>query len=109
MHGLVDEFAAAFDASFCDDEAVTDEGPYLSNVPCMTELTPYVDLVDCGDKPMANVVSISYHLNPDIHEDDITPVIQRQCTEFGKVQYHVFSDCGYHSFLSVYGSSRSLV
>ena len=43
------------------------------------------DLIDCGDKPAANVVSISYHLNPDIHEDDITPAIQRQCTEFGKV------------------------
>ena len=54
--------------------------------PDKTKLTLCLDLTDCGDKPVASVVSISYHLNPDIHEDDITPVIQRQCTEFGKVR-----------------------
>ena len=44
-------------------------------------------LADCGDKPAANVVSVSYGFNPDLHDDvnDTAPVLRRQCTEFGKV------------------------
>ncbi|EJF64904.1 subtilisin-like protein [Dichomitus squalens] len=64
----VDELLGAFDASFCERDGVSDE-----------------DLVDCGDKPLPNVISISYHFSPDYIDPTITPVVTRQCTEIGKL------------------------
>lgn len=42
-------------------------------------------LTDCGDKPIPNVISISYHFSPDFNDPSIVPVVSRQCTEIGKV------------------------
>ncbi|PIL35551.1 hypothetical protein GSI_02279 [Ganoderma sinense ZZ0214-1] len=64
----VDELLGAFDASFCALEGVEEEG-----------------LTDCGDKPIPNVISISYHFNPDFNDPTIVPVVSRQCTEIGKL------------------------
>jgi tripeptidyl-peptidase I len=44
-----------------------------------------VGITDCGNKPRTNVISISYSLNPDTNDPTISPVVQRQCAEFGKV------------------------
>jgi tripeptidyl-peptidase-1 len=44
----------------------------------------YTGITDCGDKPATNVIS-SYHFNPDLTDPTISPVVQRQCTEIGKV------------------------
>lgn len=43
------------------------------------------DITDCGDKTPSNVISISYHFEPDYLDSSITPIVQRECTEFGKV------------------------
>ncbi|KAH9945133.1 subtilisin-like protein [Epithele typhae] len=64
----IDEFLAALDAEFCNSKPIAGEG-----------------LSSCGDIPTYNVVSISYHLNPDIQDPTISPTIQRQCTEIGKL------------------------
>lgn len=45
-----------------------------------------IGLVDCGDKPIPNVISISYHFSPDFNDPSITPVVSRQCTEIAKVR-----------------------
>ncbi|KAJ7203551.1 subtilisin-like protein [Mycena pura] len=42
-------------------------------------------ITDCGDKPRTSVISISYHFNPDLIDPTISPVVQRQCTEIGKL------------------------
>ncbi|KAF7373906.1 Subtilisin-like protein [Mycena sanguinolenta] len=63
-----DELLAALDGSYCSVLSVSTEG-----------------ITDCGDKPQTNVISISYHFNPDINSPSISPVVQRQCTEFGKL------------------------
>ncbi|KAF7335380.1 Subtilisin-like protein [Mycena venus] len=62
-----DRLLAALDGSYCSIAPATDEG-----------------ITDCGNKPRTNVISISYHLNPDLNDPAISPVVQRQCTEFGK-------------------------
>jgi hypothetical protein len=43
-----------------------------------------IGLIDCGDKPHTNVISISYYFYPDI-SDPFVSLVQRQCAEFGKV------------------------
>ncbi|KAJ7902510.1 subtilisin-like protein [Mycena olivaceomarginata] len=48
----------------------------LLGFPCIT---------DCGNKPATNVISISYHFNPDLNDPSISPVVQRQCAEIGKL------------------------
>ncbi|KAJ6592444.1 subtilisin-like protein [Mycena capillaripes] len=63
-----DEFLAAFDESYCSVSPVGSEG-----------------ITDCGNKPRTNVISISYHLDPDVNDPSISPVVQRQCTEIGKL------------------------
>ncbi|KAJ6483985.1 subtilisin-like protein [Mycena sanguinolenta] len=63
-----DELLAALDGSYCSVPAVSTEG-----------------ITDCGDKPQTSVISISYHFNPDLNDPSISPVVQRQCTEFGKL------------------------
>jgi len=63
-----DELLAALDGSYCSVPAVSGEG-----------------ITDCGDKSRTNVISISYHFNPDLNDPSISPVVQRQCTEFGKL------------------------
>ena len=81
--------------------------PSISN---KTELMICLDLTDCGDKPVANVVSISYGLNADDREDVTTAIIQRQCTEFGKVRSQSSSGTSTLSEFkpTCYCSSRSL-
>ncbi|KAH9945437.1 subtilisin-like protein [Epithele typhae] len=64
----IDVFLAALDGSFCDVEGVKE-----------------TNITDCGGAPRSNVVSISYSLNPDIQHPLITPVLERQCAEFGKL------------------------
>ncbi|KAI0737078.1 subtilisin-like protein [Daedaleopsis nitida] len=63
-----DELLAALDASYCEASGVSNQG-----------------ITDCGNKPSTNVISISYHFNPDIVDPAISPVVQRQCTEMGKL------------------------
>ncbi|KAK7001547.1 subtilisin-like protein [Favolaschia claudopus] len=63
-----DELLAALDGSYCAVSPVSGEG-----------------ITDCGNKPRTNVISISYHFNPDIIDPSISPVVQRQCAEFGKL------------------------
>ncbi|KAJ7087067.1 subtilisin-like protein [Mycena epipterygia] len=63
-----DELLAALDGSYCSVSPVGSEG-----------------ITDCGDKPRTNVISISYHFNPDLIDPSISPVVQRQCTEIGKL------------------------
>ncbi|KAJ7440062.1 subtilisin-like protein [Mycena galericulata] len=63
-----DELLAALDRSYCSVSPVNTEG-----------------ITDCGDKPRTNVISISYHFNPDLNDPSISPVVQRQCTEIGKL------------------------
>jgi hypothetical protein len=63
-----DEILAALDGTYCSVSPVGSEG-----------------ITDCGDKPATNVISISYHFNPDLTDPTISPVVQRQCTEIGKV------------------------
>ncbi|KAJ7259142.1 subtilisin-like protein [Mycena haematopus] len=63
-----DELLAALDGSYCSNPAVGSQG-----------------ITDCGDKPRTNVISISYHLSPDINDPSISPVVQRACTEIGKL------------------------
>ncbi|KAJ7034568.1 subtilisin-like protein [Mycena alexandri] len=63
-----DELLAALDGSYCAVSPVGSEG-----------------ITDCGDKPRTNVISISYHFNPDLIDPSISPVVQRQCTEIGKI------------------------
>ncbi|KAF7363047.1 Subtilisin-like protein [Mycena venus] len=64
----MDELLAALDGSYCSLSPVGSEG-----------------ITDCGNKPRTNVISISYHLHPDINDPAISPVVQRQCTEIGKL------------------------
>ncbi|TFK92673.1 subtilisin-like protein [Polyporus arcularius HHB13444] len=67
----VDELLAALDGSYCSDPAIKQLG-----------------LVDCGNKPRANVVSISYSTSPDINDPTdpaTTQLVQRQCAEIGKL------------------------
>ncbi|KAF8212835.1 peptidase S8/S53 domain-containing protein [Mycena galopus ATCC 62051] len=63
-----DELLGALDASYCALPDVTGE-----------------DLTDCGDKLRTNVISISYHLSPDLIDPTISPAAQRACTEIGKL------------------------
>ncbi|KAJ6578646.1 subtilisin-like protein [Mycena vulgaris] len=63
-----DELLAALDGSYCSVSPVGSEG-----------------ITDCGNKPRTNVISISYHFNPDLIDPSISPVVQRQCTEIGKL------------------------
>ncbi|KAJ6484040.1 subtilisin-like protein [Mycena sanguinolenta] len=63
-----DRLLAALDGSYCAVAPTGSEG-----------------ITDCGNKPRTNVISISYHLNPDINDPNISPMVQRQCTEFGKL------------------------
>ncbi|KAJ7212411.1 subtilisin-like protein [Mycena haematopus] len=63
-----DRLLAALDGSYCSVAPAGSEG-----------------ITDCGNKPRTNVISISYHLNPDINDPSISPVVQRQCAEFGKL------------------------
>ncbi|KAJ6454198.1 subtilisin-like protein [Mycena sanguinolenta] len=63
-----DELLAALDGTYCSDPVVGSEG-----------------ITDCGDKPRTNVISISYHLSPDLNDPTISPALQRMCTEFGKL------------------------
>ncbi|KAF7346773.1 Subtilisin-like protein [Mycena sanguinolenta] len=57
----------------------------------LTVLTPLsrvkvgMNLIDCGDKPGSNVISVSYNLSPDINDPTLSPAIQRACTEIGKL------------------------
>lgn len=59
-----------------------------TSIPLVTLAYPssQPDLKDCGNKPRANVVSISYSTGTDIV--DFTPELQRQCAEYGKVCTH---------------------
>ena len=52
---------------------------------CLPSNKTLLDLTDCGNKPTVNVVSISYHFNPDITDPTISPIVQRECTEIGKL------------------------
>ncbi|KAF7346770.1 Subtilisin-like protein [Mycena sanguinolenta] len=63
-----DELLAALDGAYCSDPVVGSEG-----------------ITDCGDKPRTNVISISYHLSPDLNDPTISPELQRMCTEIGKL------------------------
>ncbi|KAJ7199962.1 peptidase S8/S53 domain-containing protein, partial [Mycena pura] len=63
-----DVLLAALDGSFCSDPAVASEG-----------------ITECGDALRTNVISISYHLSPDLNDPTISPVVQRACTEIGKL------------------------
>ncbi|RPD60128.1 subtilisin-like protein [Lentinus tigrinus ALCF2SS1-7] len=67
----IDELLAALDGSYCSDPAIKQLG-----------------LADCGNKPRANVVSISYSTGVDFFDPtDITSsqLLQRQCAEIGKL------------------------
>ncbi|KAH9945128.1 subtilisin-like protein [Epithele typhae] len=64
----LDNLIAAFDGSYCNDPEVS-----------------YEDFIDCGNKPIPNVISMSYHFSPDCHGAAIAPVLESQCTEFGKL------------------------
>ncbi|KAJ6556244.1 subtilisin-like protein [Mycena capillaripes] len=64
----VDDLLAALDGAYCSDPAVSGEG-----------------ITDCGNKPRTNVISMSYHFFPDLNDPSITPIVQRQCAEFGKL------------------------
>ena len=70
-------FLDAFDASYCSgDDPIFDES--------FPDPTPggYDGPEDCGDKPLALVVSTSYGYQ----EADLTPAyMQRQCAEYGKL------------------------
>ncbi|KAJ7447974.1 subtilisin-like protein [Mycena latifolia] len=63
-----DELLAALDGSYCSVDPVGSEG-----------------ITDCGNKPATNVISVSYHFNPDLNDPTISPVVQRQCSEIGKL------------------------
>ncbi|KAI0749811.1 subtilisin-like protein [Daedaleopsis nitida] len=63
-----DELLVALDGSYCSAKGVDAE-----------------HLADCGNKPRANVVSISYSTNYDVVDPDVTPALERQCAEFGKL------------------------
>ncbi|KAJ6564007.1 subtilisin-like protein [Mycena capillaripes] len=64
----IDDLLAALDGTYCSDPAVGSES-----------------ITDCGNKPRTSVISISYHFSPDLNDPSITPIVQRQCTEFGKL------------------------
>ncbi|KAF7376947.1 Subtilisin-like protein [Mycena sanguinolenta] len=63
-----DRLLAALDGSYCSVAPTGSEG-----------------ITDCGNKPRTSVISISYHLNPDINDPTISPMVKRQCAEFGKL------------------------
>ncbi|KAJ7910908.1 subtilisin-like protein [Mycena leptocephala] len=63
-----DDMLAALDGSYCLVPPVNSEG-----------------ITDCGNKPHTNVISVSYHVSPDLNDPSISPVVQRQCTEIGKL------------------------
>ncbi|RDX57216.1 subtilisin-like protein [Lentinus brumalis] len=65
---FLDPLLGAVDGSYCELEGVSNQG-----------------LSDCGNKPTVNVVSISYHFNPDVIDPTISPIVQRECTEIGKL------------------------
>ncbi|KAI0737895.1 subtilisin-like protein [Daedaleopsis nitida] len=104
----IDELIAAFDASYCEVEGVSNQG-----------------LTDCGDKPVPNVISISYHFEPDYLNDAVTPIVQRGCTEMGKlsltgvtfvassgdggVGYSGAEECLVNGTLTAFASSGSFV
>ncbi|KAI0787605.1 subtilisin-like protein [Fomes fomentarius] len=64
----IDELLAALDSAFCSVEGVSGQ-----------------NITDCGNKTPSNVISISYHFEPDYLDSSITPIVQRECTEFGKL------------------------
>ncbi|RPD60145.1 subtilisin-like protein [Lentinus tigrinus ALCF2SS1-7] len=65
---FLDPLLGAVDGSYCEAEGVSSQ-----------------NLTDCGNKPTVNVVSISYHFNPDVTDPTISPIVQRECTEIGKL------------------------
>ncbi|KAM5532597.1 hypothetical protein V8D89_013723 [Ganoderma adspersum] len=65
---IAEKLLGAWDASYCSRKDVAPLG-----------------LKDCGDVPTANVVSISYTAAPDIQDPMVTPLLQRECHELGKL------------------------
>jgi tripeptidyl-peptidase-1 len=84
-----DRLLAALDESYCSVAPAESEGSQKRHTmmrPSLTEIST-AGITDCGNKPRTNVISISYHLNPDLNDPAISPVVQRQCAEFGKVRH----------------------
>ncbi|KAI0707297.1 subtilisin-like protein [Earliella scabrosa] len=77
---VTDELLAALDESYCSVSGVSNQGRSRD-----TQTPPRSRITDCGNKLRTNVISISYHFNPDIIDPAISPVVQRQCTEMGKL------------------------
>ncbi|TBU33346.1 subtilisin-like protein [Dichomitus squalens] len=63
-----DEFLGAWDAYYCTVAGASG-----------------IKLQDCGDAPKSNVVSISYTSAPDVRDSMYLPMLQRECTEIGKL------------------------
>ena len=85
----MDPLLGAVDGSYCQAEGVSSQSRSFmlvySCLPSNSTSFVFLDLTDCGNKPTVNVVSISYHFNPDITDPTISPIVQRECTEIGKL------------------------
>ena len=85
----MDPLLGAVDGSYCQAEGVSSQSrSFMLVYSCLpSDYTSFVflDLTYCGNKPTVNVVSISYHFNPDITDPTISPIVQRECTEIGKL------------------------
>ncbi|KAM5532609.1 hypothetical protein V8D89_013735 [Ganoderma adspersum] len=46
---------------------------------------PGVNITDCGNKPLAHVLSLSYATSPDVNDPHIVAALARQCAEIGKL------------------------
>ena len=83
---LGDELLGALDASYCHEEGVPGR-VFRCNFSCPVSRHLYlVVLKDCGDAPRANVLSISYSSSPDVSDQGVLSMLQRMCTEIGKVR-----------------------
>jgi tripeptidyl-peptidase-1 len=81
-----DELLAALDGSYCSVSPVDSEGqPETAIHVIINHNEISLGITDCGNKLRTSVISISYHFNPDLTDPSISPVVQRQCTEIGKV------------------------
>ena len=107
MPSTDDALLAAFDASYCSVEGVSEQRKRTAEFPLPCSIHHILDITDCGDKPIAYVWSISYNFNPDIIREDITPILQRQCTEFGKVSNDFPRDHYYLAHLLLHLLARS--
>ncbi|EJF64895.1 subtilisin-like protein [Dichomitus squalens LYAD-421 SS1] len=72
---LSDELLGAWDAYYCSVADTSGIGRIARDSASS----------DCGDAPRANVVSISYTSTPDVRDSTFLPMLQRECTEIGKL------------------------